>query len=219
VLVVYGHPDSGHSYKARLYCVLAGVPHEYRYVDIAKPRDQRRPDFVRDAPYGEVPTIVDDGMVLAQSNAILMHLASKNASKNRGLQGAGATNDAFAGAPGEWPRVMQWLCWEMNRIGLSVPNLRYYRHLHRGAAPAAVTDWLEQRALADLAVLERELGGRDWALASGPTICDLSLSAYLHWADQAELDLARFPAVEAWLARIRALPGWQPAERLMAAPR
>ena len=204
MLVVYGHPDSGHSYKARLYCVLAGVPHEYRYTDITKPRGQRRADFERDSPFGEVPTIVDDGVVLAQSNAILMHLASKNR--------------AFAGAAGEWPTVTQWLCWEMNRVGLSAPNLRYYRHVAPNTAPAEVIAWLEQRALADLAVLERELSARDWIIASGPTIADLSLSAYLHWADQAELDIARWPAVAAWLARIRALPGWQPAERLMAPP-
>lgn len=214
MLVVYGHPDSGHSYKARLYCVLAGVPHEYRYTDISKPRGSRRADFERDSPFGEVPTIVDDGVVLAQSNAILMHLASKN----RAGAGAAARNHNYAGAPDDWPQVMQWLCWEMNRIGLAAPNLRYYRHLVRGGVPEEVTDWLEQRALADLAVLERELGARHWILPSGPTICDLSLSAYLHWADQAELDLERWPAVEAWLGRIRALPGWQPAERLMAPP-
>ena len=92
MLVVYGHPDSGHSYKARLYCVLAGVPHEYRYTDISKPRGKRRADFERDAPFGEMPTIVDDGVVLAQSNAILMHLARKHAK--------------LAGAASEWPQVM-----------------------------------------------------------------------------------------------------------------
>lgn len=204
MLVVYGHPDSGHSYKARLYCALAGVPHEYRYTDIIKPRGQRRADFERDAPYGEVPTIVDDGVVLAQSNAILMHLAKKHG--------------RLAGTAAEWPTVMQWLCWEMNRVGLSVPNLRYYRQVVRGGVPDAVTDWLEQRALADLGVLQQELGARDWILASGPTIADISLSAYLHWADQAELEIQRWPAVANWLARIRALPGWLPAERLMAPP-
>jgi len=202
MLVVYGHPDSGHSFKARIYCVLAGLPHEYRYVDISKPRDQRRADFMRDAPYGEVPTIVDDGMALAQSNAILMHLAKKTGK--------------LAGTADEWPQVMQWLCWEMNRIGLSMPNLRYYRHLHRGAVPDAVTDWLEGRARADLDLLQRELSTRDWILRSGFSLCDISLSAYSHWSQQAGIDISRWPAVAAWLARLRALPGWQPAERLMA---
>lgn len=205
MLVVYGHPLSGHSYKVRLYCTLAGIAHEYRYTDITKPRGQRRADFERDSPYGEVPTIVDGGLRLAQSNAILMHLARKHG--------------AFAGAADEWPLVTQWLCWEMNRVGLSAPNLRYYRAVERGAVPVEVTDWLEQRAVKDLTVLDRELGARPWILPSGPTIADLSLSAYLFWADQAELDLpGRWPAVAAWLDRIRALPRWQPAERLMAPP-
>jgi len=203
MLVVYGHPTSGHSYKARLYCALAKVPHEYRFTDISKPRGERRADFERDSPYGEVPTIVDDGLALAQSNAILLHLAGKHG--------------AFAGAPAERPRVSQWLCWEMNRVGLSVPNLRYYRRFAPTAVAPEVLAWLEQRALKDLAVLERELGARDWIVGSGPTIADLSLAAYLFWAAEAGFDLpARWPAVAAWLDRIRALPGWQPAERLMA---
>ena len=157
---------------------------------------------MRDAPYGEVPTIVDDGMVLAQSNAILMHLAKRHGK--------------LAGTAEEWPQVMQWLCWEMNRIGLSMPNLRYYRHLHQGAAPAAVTDWLEARARSDLDALERELRHRDWILKSGFSLCDISLSAYSHWSKQAGFEISEWPAVAAWLARIRARPGWQPAEQLMA---
>jgi glutathione S-transferase len=203
VLVVYGHPASGHAYKARLCCVLAGLPHEYRYVDLAQPRGQRRADFERDSPYGEVPTIVDDGRALAQSNAILMHLAR--------------TRGAFAGAPADWPEVTQWLCWEMNRVGLSVPNLRFHRALAPGSVAPQVLGWLEQRALADLATLERRLADRAWVVGAAPTIADLSLSAYLFWLDQAGLEPARWPAVGAWLDRIRALPGWQPAEQLLAA--
>ena len=47
MLVVYGHLLSGHSYKARLYCVLAGVPHEYRFTDITAPRQDSGQGYTR----------------------------------------------------------------------------------------------------------------------------------------------------------------------------
>ena len=202
MIVIYGHPLSGHSYKVRLYCALAGIANEYRFTDITKPRAARRADFIADSPYGEVPTIVDDGQRLAQSNAILMHLARKHG--------------RFAGARDEWDRIVQWLCWEMNRIGLSLPNLRYHRAVAPGTVPGAVIDWLEARAVADLATLDAQLAKRDWLLPSGPTIADISNAGYSWWMRDAGLDPARWPAVDAWLARIRALPGWRHADELMA---
>jgi glutathione S-transferase len=201
MLVLYGHPTSGHSYKVRLFLALAGVPHDYRIADISRPHAERSADFRAASPYGEVPTIVDDAGPLAQSNAILTRLAR--------------AHGKFAGFEGEWDRVVQWLCWEMNRVGFAVPNLRFARRFE--PEPPEVLAWLEARAAKDLATLDRELGSRDWLLASGPTIADLSCSAYLWWADEAGIDLASYPAVRRWLGRLRALPGWKHPDELMKA--
>jgi glutathione S-transferase len=59
---------------------------------------------------------------------------------------------------------------------------------------------------ADLDRLDLALGESAFLVGDAPTIADISCCGYLFWADQAGLDLPRWPAVVAWLGRIRSLP-------------
>lgn len=199
-LIVYAHRESGHSYKVLLALTLAGRAHEVRIVDLALPRDERRADFRAASPYGEVPVLIDgDAPPLAQSDAILLHLA-----RAHGILAAG-----------DGDRLTQWLFWEANRVGLSVPNLRWYRRFEAG--PPEVVAWLEGRARADLARLDAELVAKPFLLGDQVTICDVACSAYLFWPEQAGLALSTWPNVEAWLDRIRRLPGWKHPYDLVSA--
>lgn len=200
---LFGSTDSGHSYKVRSFLLLNGIAHDYQWVDLALAPTQRHADFAAASRYGEVPALLDDGQALCQSNAILIHLAQRH--------------NALRGAPGEWQRVLEWLSWEANRIGFSVPNLRY-KLLWAAPAPApAVLDYLNARALADLATLEQTLAGSAFLLASGPSIADISCSAYLFWLHQIGIAEDDYPHVARWLARLRALPGWVHPDQAMRA--
>lgn len=75
VPVLYGSRESGHTYKVKLALSVLGLAHEYREVDLRAPRDRRRNDFREVSPFGEVPAFVDEGVPLAQSDSILIHLA------------------------------------------------------------------------------------------------------------------------------------------------
>jgi glutathione S-transferase len=94
-------------------------------------------------------------------------------------------------------------------------NLRYYRRGFATAPSGAVT-WVESRALGDMDRLEEELSGRPFLAGAAPSIADLSASAYVFLAPEAGIDPARWPAVAAWLDRLRALGGWVEQYRLMA---
>jgi len=192
-MLLYGSTDSGHSYKVRLFLLLAGVPHRYEWIDLGLPRSERPQAFRSASLFGEVPVLVDNGRAHCQSNAILMHLAAKTGQ--------------MCGDPGEKASVIEWLCWEANRVGFSVPNLRYARVW--APQPVQVMDYLHARATADLATLDAFLEDRRFLLASGPTIADISCSAYLHWLDQAGLAEADYPNLAQWLDRVRSLPDWQ----------
>ncbi|MGC0152332.1 glutathione S-transferase family protein [Chromobacterium vaccinii] len=200
-LTLYGNRYSGHSYKVRLALMLADISHDYAHIDISLPRDQRPDDFRAASRFGEVPVLVADGVPLSQSNTILQWLAD-----NYG---------ALAGAQGERQRVREWLSWETNRLGLSLPNLRYSRLIAH--YEPAVEAWLETRLRADLAVLEAELAERRYLAGDQVSIADISLCGYLWWLSDAGLDIAGWPNVRAWLARIAAQPGWQHPDELMAA--
>lgn len=200
-LILYGNRESGHSYKVRLALALTHTPHEYRPVDISLPRDERPVDFRRVSKFGEVPVLVDREQAYVQSDAILLHLAQRTMK----LYGRDAVDH---------DQVREWLFWEANRIGLSVPNLRYCRRWLPDTKPEIV-DWLSRRALADLGRLNEEFSERKFLLGDFPTVADIACCGYLYWLDQAELDRNAWPAVSRWLDDIAALPGWKAPYDLM----
>jgi glutathione S-transferase len=194
-LVLYGNRESGHYYKVRLFLTLANIAHEFVAVDIFGPRSERAADFRAVSTYGEVPVLVENGTPIVQSDAILLHLARQTGQFGPPL---GAS----------WDDVTTWLFWEVNRISFGVSNLRYESKFAKGT-PAAVLAWLEARAIADLDRLDAELTGRTFLLGETPCIADLACCSYLFFADQAGLDITRWPHVVAWLSRLRALPRFQ----------
>jgi glutathione S-transferase len=189
---LFGSSDSGHSYKVRSFLLLSGTPHSYHWIDLGTPRAERPAEFVAASRFGEVPVLVDDGIALCQSNAILLHLAQKTT--------------VFCGDSSEKQAVLEWLSWEANRIGFSVPNLRFA--LLWAAQPPDVITYLRKRAVADLHTLNSTLALTEFLLPSGPTIADISCSAYLFWLAQIGIAEAEFPHIQRWLSSIRALPRW-----------
>ncbi len=201
---LFGHPDSGHAFKVRLCLSVAGIAHEYEYVDINLPREQRSAQFRQYARFGEVPVLVEDGKAVVQSNAILLHLARQT---GRWGGESGETLNACA----------EWLVWEANKIGLCLPQLRARQKFGADAELEAASAWLMSRYKHDVNVLEEALrDGREWMTGGEmPTIADFSLCGYLFFADEAKVDVP--PNVQAWLARLASLDGWQHPYQLLAA--
>ena len=198
---LFAHPESGHSYKVKLLLEVAGIPHDFHIVDLGLPRAQRPEPFRTISPFGEVPLLLHKDQVLAQSNAILNYLAVKTG------RWGGETPERLA-------KALQWMFWEANRLGLSLPNVRFANKFDATGYPQGALSWLQERLRLDLQRLADEFkDGRLFILDDEPTIADFSLCAYLFWADQAH---AQVPAqVVAWLERISALPGWQEPYALM----
>ncbi|HEU4665294.1 MAG TPA: glutathione S-transferase family protein [Dokdonella sp.] len=205
VPVLYCHRESGHSYKVALALRLMAVPFEQRAVDLNLPREQRSEDFRAASLFGEVPVLVDeDGLAVCQSNVILDYIARRYGK----LDGR---------TPAQRTRVREWLAWEANRLAMSFPHLRFSRRFT--PADAALEAWWTQRMHADFDRLDGELRARPFVAGDAPTIADISCCGYLFWTDQAGVDLAPWPALVAWLERIRALPGWlAPYDLLAASP-
>lgn len=193
-ITLFGNRESGHTYKVRLALALAGIDHGFEEIDVVgTPREARPEPFRSLAKYGEVPLLVHDGQPYVQSNAILLHLA-------------GHTNRLGGESEDRLARVREWLFWEANRIGFSLPNLRW--HTRFEPAEPAVLAMLRQRFDADIARLNQEFSdGRAFILGDTPTVADCSLCGYLYFADQAQVTVPA--AVQAWLDRIAALPGWR----------
>ena len=200
-LILYGNRESGHSYKVKLMLALTQTPHEYRPIDLSVEREKRPSDFRAVSKFGEVPVLVDRGQAYVQSNAILLHLAQRTAK-------------FFGRDAVDHDQIREWLFWEANRIGFSVPNLRFARRSATDTKPEVV-DWIRARALRDLDRMESEFAQRKFLLGEFATIADIACCGYLFWWDQAGLNLAQWRHVQRWLRDISALPGWKHPYDLM----
>ncbi len=192
---LYGSAESGHTFKVRLMLEVAALPYDYEEVDLRLGRAARPEPFRSLAKYGEVPLLVHDDQPYVQSNAILLFLAQHT--------------QAFGGeTPENMARCREWLFWEANRIGTSLPHLRFGQRFDPQSYPPGVLDWMRARFEADVVRLEQELSdGRSFLLGDAPSIADFSVCGYMFWPEQAHVN---YPVqVEAWLQRISALPGWR----------
>jgi glutathione S-transferase len=61
-----------------------------------------------------------------------------------------------------------------------------------------------------LAVMEEQLARTSFLAGERFSIADIGLYGYTHVAHEGGFELARFPAVRAWLARVAAQPGCSP---------
>ncbi len=84
----------------------------------------------------------------------------------------------------------------------------------------ALEDWMEEGNRA-LGVMENHLKHNNYFAANCYTVADIALYAYTHLAHECDFDLAPFPAIRAWLARVEAEPDhvpmeWQPVNVVAA---
>ncbi|MGH8231895.1 MAG: glutathione binding-like protein, partial [Steroidobacteraceae bacterium] len=69
---------------------------------------------------------------------------------------------------------------------------------------------LHERGNQALAVMEQHLARRDYFVGQEYTIADIALYAYTHAAGDGGFELARYPAVRAWITRVEQQPRFVP---------
>jgi len=195
MLTLFDYLPSRNAWKVRQILHHLQRPHRTEIVSIFTGEGQR-PDYLAINPTGAVPAIrLDDGRMLAESNAILAFLAEDT----RYLPG-----DSFARA-----KVAQWLSFEGNYVEPAIGTLRHW--IMTGKAAQRPSELVESRRAASmkaLGILDRELAVREFVAGDKYTIADISLFAYTSRAREAELPLAEFANVVAWIARVEAQPGF-----------
>lgn len=195
---LYYHPLSGHAHRALLFLSLIGAPVELVHVDLAAGA-HKRPEFLALNRFGQVPVLVDGDVVIADSNAILVYAARKL-----------GRSDWLPETPAGQAAVQRWLSVAAGQIAFGPAAARLITVF--GARYNA--EEVIARAHAVLAVIEAELEGRDWIVAGAtPTIADVALYSYVARAPEGNVDLAAYPRVREWLARIEALPGFVDFQR------
>jgi len=197
MVTIYGNSVSGNCHKLRLLCEQ--LDREYRWIETDNTRGATHtPEFLAKNPNGKVPIIeMDDGRILAESNAILFYLAEGTSF---------LPDDAWQRA-----QTLSWMFFEQYSHEPYIAVARFIRGWTEVDSPrrAELPKCLD-RGHAALAVMERHLAAVHWFSGAEYGIADIALFAYTHCAGDGGFDLARYPRVSDWLERVRATPRFVP---------
>lgn len=190
---------SGNAYKVHLILAQLGLKYETVLLDIlAQPSETRRPEYLAKNPNGRIPALeLDDGTVLAESNAILFYLAE-------GTQYL--PSDRL-----ERAQALQWMFFEQYSHEPYVAVLKFWTYwggLDK-CRPEDIERW-KTRGQAALDVMSTHLGSRDFFVGNRYSIADIALYAYTHTAG--EIGFAISPQLRSWLSRVAAQPGHVPCK-------
>jgi glutathione S-transferase len=195
MLTLYDYLPSQNAWKVRQLLQHLQRPYRTQLVSIFE-GEGRCDDYQAISPTGTVPAIrLDDGRVLAESNAILMFLAEGTPY---------LPDDAYGRA-----KVWQWLSFEQERVESQIGALRHWSLTGKlSRRPEVLVEMKRAAGLKALRLLDAELATRDFIAGEGFTIADIALFAYASRAEEAGLPLQPYPHFRAWVARVEAQPGF-----------
>ncbi|SMQ69038.1 glutathione S-transferase [Altererythrobacter xiamenensis] len=201
-------PRSGNCYKIKLTAALLGLPLATKQYDILQ-GETRTPDFLANVnANGRIPVLEIESdqptRFLPESNAACWYLASAANGEN-----ALIPQDSFAQAD-----MLRWMFFEQYNHEPNIATLRFWLHF---VGEANLSDQQRAQMMAKriagcdaLKIMDDHLSRRNWMVGKGATLADIALFAYTHVAEEGGFGLGDYPAIEAWLGRIRALPGFIP---------
>ncbi len=203
MLRIWGRTDSSNVQKALWLCTELAIPFERIDAGGAHGRT-RDPEYLAMNPNALVPTIEDDGFVLWESNTIVRYLAARHGAHDW------YPTDLHARA-----RVEQWMDWSSSTLAPALVTA----FLGLARTPAAQRNAgavlsSGERTAKVLAILDRQLEGREYVCGPVPTLAEITLGIHTHrwfylpW-DAVGYRRPELPALSAWYGRLAARPAYR----------
>lgn len=190
MITLYNMPLSGNCHKVRLLLSVLALP--YRTVNLTG-GEQHSPDHLQRNPFGQAPVLDDDGLIIRDSQAILVYLAKRH------------------GGEPWWPadayrlaQITAWLSTAANEIANGPALLRVHHKFGRDIDVAGA----RQISAKVLGIIDRHLESRDWLVGEEVSIADIAAYPYLALAPEGGIDISIYPNIVDWFQRVRALPGY-----------
>ena len=189
MITIHGDPISGNCLKVKWTAERLGLAFEWRETSVLT-GETRSPAFLALNPAGQVPLVVfDDGRTLAQSNAIILHLAEGSPL---------IPADAFVRA-----KMLEWMFWEQYSHEPYVAVVRF-QMAYLGKRRDEVDPKFIARGEGALTRLEAALKESRFLVGDDLTLADVALVAYTRVAHEGGFDLGAWQAVNAWVGRVEA---------------
>jgi glutathione S-transferase len=186
---VYGDSISGNCLKVKWVCDYLSTPYQWVEINVLK-AETRTPEYLAMNPAGQAPlAILDDGRPLAQSNAIILHLAEGS--------------DLIPADAYDRAKMFEWLFWEQYSHEPYVAVARFQKHYLGNAVEPRIME----RGRGALKLLDEALAKTPFLVGDRISLADVALVAYTRVAHEGGFDLADYPAVQAWVGRVEAALG------------
>jgi glutathione S-transferase len=198
MIKLYGHEISGNSYKVRLMLSILNLEYQWIKVDLMQ-GEHKSAAYLAMNPFGQVPVLVDNEITLADAQAILVYLAAHYGG-----------NLWLPIEPLDLSRVVRWLSVTAGELRQGLEDARLY-HLF-GAGTNINIDRANQKSTFILNQLEQHLTTRRWLEMEEPTIADVAVFPYVSLSKDAKISLDNYPAVLAWIDRVKNLSGYVPMD-------
>ena len=168
--------------------------------------EQRQPAFLAQNPFGRVSVLVDDGLTLPESRAILAYLGEK-------------TGRLWPSSAAGRAEALRWLFFLSQHI---IPPagevaLRFRAKVFGRPIDATAEATIkrgEEALPATLAILEDHLAGNKWIIGAEFGLVDCAYCPALNVIEKSGFGFAGFPRVAAYLEACRARPAWAQTPRL-----
>ena len=198
ILTIYGDSISGNCQKVRFVADRLRIP--YRWIETSVlAGETRTPGFLALNPAGQVPAVVlPGGRPLAQSNAIILHLAEGS--------------DLIPADAYDRARMLQWMFWEQYSHEPVIAVRRFHK-LYLGKPDHDIEPTLAPKGERVLGLMDRHLADRPYFVGASLTLADIALVAYTRLAHEGGFDLARWPHLSEWIRRVEAALGLPDARR------
>lgn len=196
VIKLYGSSVSGNCLKPKWVLDRLGVAYEWIETD-SFDGSTRTPEFLALNPAGQVPVLIfEDGRILAQSNAIMLHFAEG---------GDLIPRDCYDRA-----KMFEWLFWEQYSHEPQIA-VRIARKHYLGKSDDELDPSLLTKGNAALARMEMQLRLTPFLVGDAPSLADVALVAYTRKAHLGGFKLEDYPSVRRWVAQVEAVLGIESA--------
>ena len=200
MLTLYDFELSGNCYKLRLFMAILGLRYDTVPVDFYPGRGHKTEAFLKLNPLGQLPVLVDDGVVLRDSQAILVHLARNYDATGLWYPEGNATVRAeiehwhgFADRLTDTASAARLVMGMFYPFDLDVAQAgahRLFRQLDEHL-------WFAEKA------------GREWLCgAAHPTTADIACFPYVALSEEGGISRQDYPAIRRWLDRVKRIPGF-----------
>lgn len=198
--------QSGNSYRAALMLNLIGADWEPVWVDFFKTGVQRSPEFRSTInEMGELPVLVHGKKTLTQSGVILTYLANR-------------TGKFKPQGEDEELESLRWMLFDNQKVNGYLGPYRAIKNFLPTPNTVAM-EFLKGRFDNTLGIVNKRLEKSPFLVGERPTIADISMTGYVYYpVEEFGFDIDKdYPAIGAWKARIKAMPGWAHPNDLMPA--